>query len=144
MKRRIQQSAKNKVLEYLASRDHSEKELREKLSRKFEKAEVDEAIEAARASNLLLEPHELAKRVAGQLARKKKSHTYIQRFLNKKGLPPVARETENEIEKARELVLTKFKKAGPFSYEEKPKVHRYLAYRGFDQDTIRRVIHEGQ
>lgn len=142
MARTTLQSAKNKVLEYLARRDHSEKELREKLGRKFSTEEIDEAIESARKSNLLVDPSVLAKRVAEQMARKKKSHTYIQKFLAKKGLPAVEREQTNEIEKARELILLKFKKTGPFSFEEKPKVQRYLMYRGFDQDTIRRVIHE--
>ncbi len=142
MTRRTQQDAKSKILEYLGRRDHSEKELREKLGRKFTEEEVNDAIRSAHASNLIADPFVLAKRVAEMLARKKKSHIYIQRFLNKKGLPPVTREQDLEIEKARELIQLKFRKGPPFSYEEKPKVHRYLMYRGFDQDTIRRVMHE--
>jgi regulatory protein len=140
---KIQPSAKNKVLELLARRDHSEKELREKLARrKYEKTEIDEAIESARVSNLLRDPEELARAVSDMLSRKKKSFRYIRAFLQKKGLPLVGSEPENEMQKARELLELKFRKGPPFTFEEKPKVMRYLTNRGFDFDTIRKVLHE--
>lgn len=142
MKKKTQVDARSKILEYLAARDHSEKELREKLGRRYTPEEINDALESARSANLLPEPEVLAKQVAGTLSRKKKSHRYIQEFLKKKGLPAVDKETDTEIEKARELIIQKFRKGPPFTFEEKPKVHRYLAYRGFDQDTIRRVMHE--
>jgi regulatory protein len=144
MKTRIQPSARNKIMDYLAQRDHSEKELRDKLARRYSPEEISEAIEGVRASGLLREPEELAKAVAAQLARKKKSYRYIQEFLKKKGLPAVQKTGEEELEKARELLLLKFRKGPPFSYEEKPKVQRYLMYRGFDHETIRKVMNERQ
>jgi regulatory protein len=62
--------------------------------------------------------------------------------LKKRGLPVLAREDEGELEKARQILRDKFKKTPPFTYEEKPKVMRYLAYRGFDGSTIRKVMNE--
>lgn len=124
-------------MDYLARRDHSEKELREKLSRTFAADVVDSAIADCRDHGWLADPLELAERVAASLHRRAKSFHYIQGFLAKKGLPRVAFDSECERAKAQEIIAKAGKKAGDFK-----KMYSLLKNRGFDNDTIKKVLYE--
>lgn len=141
---RPRKTARNRVMDLLARRNHSELELRQKLQDDYPTAEIDAAIEFARESKWLLPADELSERVAGSLGRKRKGHRYISQFLKKKGLPPVAKDLDAEIEKGRDIVRTKMARKlaseGHIDYEDTKKVYRLLANRGFDDETIRRVI----
>jgi regulatory protein len=154
---------RNKMMDYLARREHSEKELREKLSELFTEGEVDEAIQYGKRhhwipsneSDLL----ELAEKTADSLHRKKKGILFINSFLQEKGLPEVQADLQLELEKALELVKNKYKEtvaqnlARRFirrSLEELPllqqkqaeKVARFLSSRGFEPDTVSQVLNE--
>lgn len=135
-------TAINKLMDYLARRDHSEKELREKLSKNFSPDEVERAIRHAYEHNWMSPPEELAERVKLSLHRKKKGQIYINRYLQEKGLPQVSRDHEVELEKAREVLEMKFGKTGNFSFEERKKAYKYLSYRGFEHDVIKKVTYE--
>ncbi len=135
-------SARDKLMDFLARRDHSELELRQKLGRDYPTDEVDMAIELARTRGWLLAPEALAERVTEQLNRKNKGTRYIQKFLKLRGLPFLARDSEQELEKARTLTKSKFGHDAPYSYEEQKKIGRYLVNRGFDEGTIRKVMYE--
>lgn len=145
---RPKKKAREKVMDYLARRGHSEQELRQKLSRTYELEEVEDAIRFAHENNWMTPPEELAERVAAELGRRKKGHRFINRFLKTKGLPPVTKDSEDELARAQELAETKLSrllaKAGALDYEEsrkiQQKIHRHLGSRGFDEDTIRRVL----
>jgi SOS response regulatory protein OraA/RecX len=127
-------------MDLLARRGHSELELRQKLGRTYADDDVNEAIEFARESGWMTEPEELAERVAAELGRKKKGHLFINQFLKSKGLPLVAKDLDAEVERGREIAETRLGKPGPYSFDEKRKIHRWLANRGFDDETIRRVL----
>lgn len=131
-------------MDMLARRGHSELELRQKLSRDYEPAEIDAAIQFAKESKWMTEPEELSERVSMELGRKKKGHRFINQFLKNNGLPPVSKDLDEEVRKAREIIdakmARKLAKGIPFDYEEKMKLHRTLANRGFDDETIRQAL----
>ncbi len=135
-------SARDKLMDFLARRDHSELELRQKLGRDYPTDEIDIAIEFARNRGWLLAPEELAEKATEQLNRKNKGTRYIQKFLQTRGLPFLPKDSGQELEKARNLVQSKLRHEAPYSYEEQKKIGRYLVNRGFDEETIRKVMYE--
>ena len=136
------QRALNSITWYLAKRDHSAHELRKKMSRRHSPEAIEWALAEAKARNLLLDDHALAEQWAKSLARKKRSQQYITGYLRRHKLPPVTLDKEDELAKCRALLETKFGKSANFDREEQPKVIRFLRYRGFDGQTIKRVIYE--
>lgn len=144
---KIRQAAKRKVMDIIARRDHSEKELRKKLRDKFgdeEEADevIDDAIAFAKDNNWLGDPAALAYRLADMLHRRNKGIYYINNYLKEKGLPSVETDRHLELEKALSIVKNKYDEDHKYSREEKAKVGRLLASRGFDSETVRKVIYE--
>ena len=125
-------SAINTLADYLARRDHSEKELREKLQRlSFTMDEIESAMNAAKRQNWLLPPEELSQKVAQQLRQKKKGTLYIQNYLRQKGLPSVICDEGEELARALEIVD---------SISNRDKAARMLHNRGFTSSIIAQVI----
>lgn len=142
-----QNFAKKKVMDLLSRRDHSEQELRTKLRDKFSEVEdsdgaIDEAIEFAKGNNWLSDPSELSLRTAETLHRRNKGIIYINQYLEEKGLPAVETDHVLELEKALTIVKNKYDENYEFSREEKARVGRLLASRGFDSETVRKVLYE--
>ena len=133
-------TARERTTDYIALRDHSEAELRTKLSRYYETSEIDDAIRFAREQNWILPATELANRVATALGVKNKGHEYINQYLHSQGLPPVARDHDEELRKARLLIDSKLAKGASLDYEGKKKLHRLLVSRGFEAETIREAL----
>jgi len=130
----------------LARRNHSEKELREKLSSFYDQDLIDQVLSEAQKKNWLLSPKELADQAAKNWARANKSAKYIEEQLERRGLPTVGSLEEDEINKIRTLLAKKFKLSEDdiIDLDEKVrvKVYRFLMYRGFSEEIIRKVIHE--
>ena len=135
-------SAMNSLMGYLARRDHSVKELRDKLKRKFTVEEVDRALETAHENGWLIPPEELAVKVAGELGRKGKGKIYIRNYLAQKGLPLVTADDEEELQKGMEVARHKFGEGRLEQIEERKKVYQFLINRGFDSFVARKVSHE--
>jgi len=136
-------SAFEKIVEIIAHRDHSEQELRTKLTlKKFSETEIAEGLQTADDYGLMAEPTQLSCNVCEQLHRKHKGILYINQYLKSKGLPSVAPDWDKELEKAKELVFKHFSKNPPYTIEEKQDIYRYLTNRGYADQTINRVIHE--
>jgi len=137
---RTRGDAVRKAMDYLAMRDHSRGEIATKLKRlEFAADDIAYALDYVQEGGWLLAPDVLAQKVADQLHRKKKSHFYIQNFLRGKQLPAVTRDRDIEFEKA--MALLKGRLSKPSAMDRK-KIAQFLKYRGFDPETIRRVIHE--
>ena len=123
-------------MDYVARRDHSEKELRQKLRLRFSQDEIDQAIEFAKQKKWLASTDEellmFSCKVAEALHRKKKGIVYINHYLKKKGLPPIKKDLDRELEKARSLLGAK--KLQP------QKAQRFLSSRGFDFETINKSL----
>lgn len=129
------------MMDLLSRRNHSERELRRKLREKeFSNEEVEMALSKAQDHNWLQAPEKLSEQFAGQLHRKNKGIHFINSTLAEKGLPPVTRDEALELDKALKLVKTKYSGFSEFTREEKAKVGRFLASRGFDSSTVRKVI----
>ncbi|MBY0316216.1 MAG: recombination regulator RecX [Bdellovibrionales bacterium] len=139
-KRYVRRSAYNKVMDYLALRDHSEHELIQKLKRaKYTPEEIATAMEKVVGSSWMPKPEVMAQKVANSLHRKRKSYLYIMQYLKQKKLPMVPRDADIEEEKARSLAEGRFSDLSNLSQLDKKKVARFLQSRGFDFETINRV-----
>lgn len=136
-------SALEKIVDYLSVRDHSEKEIRDKLATKeFDPDEIDDGLELAQEQGLIVEPTKLSENVSEQLNRKQKGILYINQYLESKGLPSVHPNWDLETEKAKELTLKRLNKNPPYTIEEKQDIYRYLTNRGYADQTINTVIQE--
>lgn len=136
-------SARNKLMDLLARRDHSEKELRTKLKqRDFASEEIELAISDARDRNWLATPKEIGAKFAESLHGKNKGIHYINHHLQVKGLPTIPMDSDLELEKARRLVENKFSRIEGLSQAERAKVGRFLVSRGFDGETVRKIVFE--
>jgi regulatory protein len=140
-------AAKKKVMDLLALRAHSEEELRTKLQDRLSEEEagpdaIEEAIAFAKKNNWLQDPAELSVQTAEQLHRRGKGILYINQYLGQKGLPDVDVDQELELEKALSIVKNKYVENYEFSETEKAKVARLLTSRGFDSETVGKVIYE--
>jgi regulatory protein len=129
-------SALTATMDHLARRDHSELELRKKLSRKYGEDEIEQAIAHCREHNWLASPESLSERATNALHRRQKGILYIQRYLRAKGLPAPAADPAVELEKARTLVQRRFGRR-----DQREKAHRFLKSRGFEDDVIRKVLY---
>ncbi|MFP5520265.1 MAG: regulatory protein RecX [Bdellovibrionia bacterium] len=158
----IKARAKLRMMDLLAQRDHSEKELRQKLRQYLrpkkrrgypypspEELEVimkdiQEAIDAALAhaadSKWLAAPEKISDQLTQALNRRKKGIHYINQYLNEKGLPPIKADPEVELAKALELLQRKFPDISSSPREIKAKAMRFLASRGFTMDIIRQAL----
>lgn len=132
--------ALDKIADYLARRDHSEKELITKLSRKYSASAIANAVDQAKQNHWLTDPEELAQRVAESLHRKNKGHLYICSYLSEKGLPQINRSAEKELEKAQEFIQNRLQTL-ELDCEQKQKATGWLQSRGFDSETISQVIY---
>lgn len=138
---RPNKSAYEKSIDFLARRDHSEKELSEKLQqRQYTEDEINEAIEELWERNYLLPPKELAEKMARNLNEKGKGIHYIQQYLQKKGLPKVFSEPDFEVEKGLDLIERRLRCKPPFEFEMKVKIQRFLNNRGYAYDSIMRIV----
>lgn len=149
---KIKQLAQKKVMDLLAQREHSESELRQKLrsslgrSSAFETPDdleevVDDVIRFAKEKNFLGDSTELAIRTAESLHKKHKGILYINSYLQEKGLPEVETDADLELAKAMHLVKTK-NSENKLSREDQAKMARFLSSRGFDEETVRKVLYE--
>ncbi|MEZ4872900.1 MAG: regulatory protein RecX [Bdellovibrionales bacterium] len=130
----------DKIVDYLARRDHSVKELKTKLSRRFTRSAIDQALEIAEERSWLKTPEELSARVAETLHLRGKGFRYIQNYLREKGLPPIDRDDDREKQKAESALIAKYGDFEALSYDEKQKAYRFLASRGYDLEIIKSVF----
>lgn len=136
-------SAREKAMDYLAIRDHSRKELQTKLEYKeYSREEIEAALDSMEQSGWLLSSEKQAEKVAEALHLKKKSHLYILQYLESKGLPPVPRDSERELEKAQNLVESHFSKLSKSPDADTKQIAQFLQNRGFDTTTILSVCKE--
>jgi regulatory protein len=135
-------SALDRVQNLLARRDHSEKELLEKLDRHHDHEESLAAVEYAKEAGWTAPPEELSHKVLEELNRRSKGGLYILNYLKKKGLPSVNIDEDIEVEKAQQLVLKLVGHRSPFSETEQRKVANALKNRGFFDSVTRKVLYD--
>lgn len=145
----------------LSLRNYSRLELRKKLKEKYEPQIIESAMAWAEEQKWLPAETEIAARTTEVLFQRNKGSRFIQNYLKERGLPSVQIDAEQELERANELVETKWRKhISNFSemkslnedqmnqqlYLElrklKEKIGRFLVSRGFESDIVRKVLHE--
>lgn len=132
------------AVKFLAARDHSEQELRRKLLRRYDAAEIDAAITTLKNRGYLDDSA-----LAGRLAARYIEDGEYGRFgirvrLTGKGLPAAAvdaalagYDVSAEYERAAALAKRQFRAA---TAADIPRVGRFLAARGFAADTVTKVL----
>lgn len=138
--------AKKRIMDYIAKRDHSEKELRQKLNPFCEKETIDQAITWAQEQNWLALPEILKEKFADQLHRRGKGIRTINQKLKAKGLPTTKSDFNTEILKAKKLVFAKWS-SHDFqgldfneSQKLKAKIMRFLIARGYESEIVQQIL----
>jgi regulatory protein len=138
--------AQRKIMDLVARRDHSEKELRRKLSVYCDENVIEQAINWAREKKWLAKSEALKENVAQQLERRGKGIAYINEKLQGLGLEPIKADQQQEHEKAKKLVLSRwsasdFAELGHLEAQKlKAKIIRFLTTRGFESDIISNIL----
>lgn len=143
----MKKSAREKVMDYLALRDHSRLELTNKLKKyNYSQEEIDQALIAAESAGWLCTAEKLAHKIIHTLNQRNKSHLYILHYLQRKGLPHPPIDHAAELEKALHLVNKHFSKLSNSTEIDKTtllkQVVAYLKHRGFDTETISRLCQQ--
>ena len=131
-----------KLTIYLSQRTHSEYELKRKLIKIFDEQEVEKAIQLAKEKKWLSDPEDIALQLSEELHKKKKGWLFIQAALKKKGLPTVEKKEEREEEKCLWWLKKKFNPLQNPSEVNLQKMYRFLSYRGFEQNLIKKVVYK--
>jgi SOS response regulatory protein OraA/RecX len=132
--------ALDRVAYYLAQRDHSAKELEDKLQRKFETEAARWALEEAHSRSWIKPPEVLSEQVKTRLQSRRKGPRYIQNYLRKIGLPEAEIDADENFKNCTDLLNSKFPNWKSFSYKEKEKPARFLISRGFDYELVKEVL----
>lgn len=135
----------DKLADYLARRDHSEKELKEKLQKKsFNEDSIEWVISQASAKGWLKSPKELTQQIFLELNKKNKGILYINNQLQKKGLPSIPIDEDVEHSKAIELLSHKFENFPNLKEKDLEKACRHLQAKGFTEQTTLAVVYENR
>ena len=134
------------AMNFLALREHSVKELKEKLGRKFSSVElIDEAISGLIAQNLQSDER-FAQAFVAMRQRQGKGPVVIKMELREKGVAPelIARFVDDTdalwYELVRDVWSRKFRGAMPIDSRERAKQMRFLQARGFSSRHIQAVF----
>ena len=141
-KKGLEKNILEKLKTYLRYRTHSEYELKCKLTKHFNNQEIIKALQWARDHKWLPEPKETAAQLADELHRKKKGWLFIQATLKKKQLPSVQRQEHLEEDKCRWWIKKKISTLENYPDNVIQKIYRFLSYRGFEENIIKKVVHE--
>ena len=135
-------AALERLRSLLSVRDHTDFEIRTKLSTSFSDAEITEALTFARARGWLQSPEEQSARIAAKLTSKNKGIAFINETLESRGLPALSVDSSDELARARQLLDSKLARGVSLDYVSKKKYYRLLASRGFEEDVILVVLRD--
>ena len=138
--------AKKKIMDYVATRDHSEKELRQKMELHYESEVIDKALIWAKSQNWLATSEDLTLKISAQLHQRGQGIQVINQKLEAKGLPQIQSTPDLEFSKARHLVLAKWTKyafndlSKAETQKLKAKIMRFLLSRGYELEIVEQLI----
>ncbi len=132
-----------RALQLLTRRDHSRAELKAKLAPHAEsEEELDTVLDSLQSQRLLSDHRYASQRVAARSARygnARLSQELRQQGVSDADIEAALPEAGDETERCRAVWARKFGQL-PASPEERAKQMRFLQYRGFSGDAIRRVL----
>jgi regulatory protein len=132
-----------RALQLLTRRDYSRAELKSKLAAHAEsQEELDSVLETLQSERLLSDHRYAAQRVVARAGRY--GNARLKQELRQKGVAEEEIETAlpeggDETERCRSVWQRKFREL-PVTPEERAKQMRFLQYRGFSSEAIRRVL----
>lgn len=124
----------------MSRRDLSAEELKNKLTDKHSQESLAYALEQAQAKRWLRPEKEIAEDAIEMLENKLKSHAFIKKEMEKRGLPTVDLDFSKEQDKINELIQKRFRHLDMDDEKEKLKLVRFLLNRGFELRSIQSVI----
>ena len=132
-----------RALQLLARRDHSRAELKQKLAAHAEsEEELDSVLDTLQAERLLSDHRYASQRIAGRAGRygnARLTQELRQQGVGDDDIAAALPEAGDETERCRAVWQRKFGNL-PATPEERAKQMRFLQYRGFSGDAIRRVL----
>ena len=128
-----------KIQTYLAYRAHSEYELELKLSKKFNKTEIKQALLQAEKNNWLDKPDEMSRQLADKWHRKNRGWLFIQAQILKKKLPLPSKREDLEEKKCLWWLHKKWSNLEDPPQKTIQKIYRFLSHKGFEAHTIREI-----
>jgi regulatory protein len=132
-----------RALQLLTRRDHSRAELKAKLAGEAGSAEeIDLVLDALQEQHLVSDQRYASQRVISRARRygdARLKQELRQRGVNDEDIAAALPEAGDETERCRAVWSRKFGHV-PQSAEERGKQMRFLQYRGFSGDAIRRVL----
>lgn len=140
------QQAKKKLMDLVARRDHSLKELRQKLSQHCDRETVEKTLQWAEEQNWLAPPQKLQTQVSEQLARRGQGIRRINQKLKSLGLESIKSTLDEELARAQQLVRNKWtaRDFQNLDFKEtqklKAKIMRFLATRGYESGIIGTIL----
>jgi regulatory protein len=137
-------ACRRRAMDLLARREHSRRELERKLdARSFDAAVIHEVLDALEANGLLSAERFAESFVAARYARGQGPYR-IRRELAERGIDSPDRYLDAERfdwqALAREVRRKRFGAARPANLADKSRQTRFLEYRGFGQEHIRRAL----
>lgn len=141
-----QPSPRNLAMNWLARREHSEAELREKLAARDFAPDIIAATVAELAADGLVSDERFAESFVTARMRKGQGPVRIRAELRRRGIGSeltqlhVDESGRDWVALAREVRSRKFGDACPGEFKEKARQMRFLEYRGFDGGQIRAAV----
>jgi len=142
----VQRSARNTAMDLLSRREHSHKQLDDKLrQRGFDQQEIETALTGLAAENLLNDER-FAESYVHQRMQKGFGPLRIRHELYEKGIPPEIIEIQMEnctdqwIQMMQQQRIKKFGADLPQEYKEITKQARFLQNRGFSPESVMRLF----
>lgn len=138
--------ARKKIMDYIAIRDHSELELRQKLESQCEPEIIEQALVWAQKQMWMAKPQQLQEKVVDQLNRRGKGVIAINEVLKDKGLPEVKLSVDTEYKKAAQIITAKWSHLDfqdidlNESQKLKSKIIRFLIARGFESEVAQQIL----
>ena len=134
-------SALKSLMGLLARRPYSEKELEDRLLKKFPLEAAKQALAEAKACGWLQSGEELSRQFAASLHEKSKGWLYIKSRLRQRGLPCPPYDRGKELQKARAILSKKqIPLTGSLLEGQRQKAIRLLRNRGFEEEAIRALL----
>ena len=133
--------AKYKIMELMATRDHSLIELKKKIKHRCDKDTLDKVLQWAEQQTWFPSDEKIQEQVIRALGKKRKGIKAINLKMKELGLKSVQISVESEIEKALDLLNIKYKKIKWLElnsedfFKNKSKALRFLLSRGFENST---------
>lgn len=140
------QQTKRKIMDLLARRDHSKKELTTKLKRRTDPETLEQALIWAADQNWLPSEEKIQEQVIRSLELKNKGQIAINLKLKQMGLKPTKLDSDVELKIAINALKFKFESDlfNDLQYKEilkqRGKVLRFLAGKGFTSETCQKAL----